>query len=65
MSLTGLKGVLFLANYGSDPTEAAIPWEVLTEAGVEFDVATENGQVRSRLASLKMMSNFRVSDSSR
>lgn len=49
-SLEGLRGLLFLANYGSDPTETAIPWQILTEAGVKFDVATETGQVSAWIA---------------
>jgi putative intracellular protease/amidase len=41
--MAGKRACLFMADYGSDPTESAVPWQYLTERGVEVDVATEHG----------------------
>lgn len=41
------KAIVFLANNGQDPTEAAIPWEILTSAGCIVTFATEHGEVAS------------------
>lgn len=37
--------VMVLPNYGFDPTEAAIPWLLLTQAGYEVQFATPEGQM--------------------
>jgi putative intracellular protease/amidase len=41
------KVVIFLANRGQEPTEAATPWEVLKAAGCSITFATEKGEVAS------------------
>jgi len=40
----GKKALLILPNKDYDVTETAVPWKVLTEAGVQVDMGTENGQ---------------------
>jgi hypothetical protein len=39
------KTLIFLANSGQDPTEAAIPWSLLKTAGCSVTFATEHGIV--------------------
>lgn len=38
------KAIFLIADYGNDPTETAIPWKILNEAGIETAFATENGK---------------------
>ena len=40
----GKKALLILPNKDFDVTETAVPWRVLTEAGVQVDIATEDGK---------------------
>lgn len=43
---TMAPSVIFLmADYGHDPTETAIPWEIFDKAGFKVDFATANGTV--------------------
>lgn len=39
------KVVLLMADYGNDPTEAATPFAIFSEAGFEVSFATETGKV--------------------
>lgn len=38
-----IRAVICLPDYGFDPTEAAVPYTYLSDRGVEFHVATQNG----------------------
>ncbi|KAK4942965.1 hypothetical protein LTR10_017349 [Elasticomyces elasticus] len=38
------KVIFLMADYGHDPTEAAIPWKVFNEAGFDITFATEAGK---------------------
>ncbi|KAF8541610.1 class I glutamine amidotransferase-like protein [Trichophaea hybrida] len=39
------NAIIFLANYGQEPTEAAIPWSIFKAAGCNVTFATEHGAV--------------------
>lgn len=42
-----MKALIATSTRGFDPTEVAIPWQVLTEAGVEVHFATDTGKAGS------------------
>jgi protease I len=42
--MPGKKVIIPLANYGFDPTEAAIPWKILTDKNFEVVFATPEGK---------------------
>jgi putative intracellular protease/amidase len=39
--------IIFLANHGQEPTEAAVPWTIFKAAGCNVTFATEHGVVAS------------------
>lgn len=43
--LDGLRAVVCLPDAGFDPTEVAVPFKYLTEAGCQVDFATEQGRM--------------------
>ncbi|EXJ91266.1 hypothetical protein A1O1_04376 [Capronia coronata CBS 617.96] len=50
------KVIFLMADYGHDPTETAIPWQVFQTAGLEVSFATEKGQ--SPVCDNKMLSGW-------
>ncbi|KIW65603.1 hypothetical protein PV04_07847 [Phialophora macrospora] len=38
------SAIFLMADYGNDPTETAVPWKILGEAGLEITFATEHGK---------------------
>lgn len=42
-----MKAVIATSTLGFDPTEVAIPWKILTQAGVDVRFATDTGQQAS------------------
>jgi putative intracellular protease/amidase len=45
IELNQKKIIIPLPNYDFDPSEAAIPWKILTDKGFQVDFATPNGKI--------------------